>query len=211
VKKERGKSLHRWEALECLSGFLFLAIFVPAELLGHNIDHLGKDYFLRGLLVNERNRDAPADHVVGLDGHLALHGVEDFSLNERVVGVQAGHLLADLAHLDDSKARSAILANEVLGNVSWHVLFEHQKVLILLVNSSWVLHEAISQLCATVGTDEVEIKCLSLLVLEVLLEAIRVVLQDAIDRLLTLGAIGGPLSTHQTHQAALCHFNHVVA
>jgi len=85
--------------------------------------------------------------------HLALDGVEDLSLAERVVRVQTGHLIANLAYLDHTKARRSVLSDQVLGDVTGHILLEHEEVLVLLEHRDWVLDKTFAQLSSAVRAD----------------------------------------------------------
>ena len=108
------------------------------------MDHFGQNDFLGGSLIDETHRDASADHVIGLDGHLAEDGVKNFRLREWVVWVQSVVLASDLTYFNDSKGTCTVLPDQMLRNVARHFMLENQEVLVLLEDLYRVLDEAIT-------------------------------------------------------------------
>lgn len=125
--------------------------------------------------------------------------------------MQSTHLITDLAHFHNSQRCGAVLTHKMLGDIPWHILLENQKVFVLLVDRGRVLDESIAELSSAVRADKVEVEGLALLVLQVLFESVRVLLQDAINCLLSLGSIRCPLAAHQTDQAVRAELDNVIA
>ena len=78
--------------------------------------------------------------------------------------MQSSLLVPDLSNFDDAETGRAILADEVLGDVTRHLLLEDKEVLVLLKDLDWVLNESIAQLGSAVAADEVEVEGLAGLV-----------------------------------------------
>lgn len=190
---------------------LLFAFFGPLEFFCHYVDNLRQDYISCGFLVKERDGDASADHIVRLYSHLALNGEEHLTLDKGIILVEPGFTASDLADLDDSKASCAMLADQMLGDVSRHLLVKYEKVLILLVDFSRVQSELVTELLTTVGSNQVEVESLSLLVLKRIFESIGMVLENAVNCLLALGPERSPLASHETDEAAIGNLDDMVA
>jgi len=118
-------------------------------------------------------------------------------------------LIPDLADLNHAQTGRAVLANQVFGDVSWHLLIKDKEVLILLEDLDWVLQEAVAKLSAAVSSYQVEVQGLSIFTPKCVLEAIRVVLYYQVDCLLALGTERCPLATHKTDQTRVRHLDHM--
>lgn len=79
---------HRREELCSVLELLLLALFVPVELLGHDVDH-GRERLERRLRVEERQARAARDHVDRRRGVLAAARPRHLGVDVRVHGVDA--------------------------------------------------------------------------------------------------------------------------
>jgi len=157
---------------------------------------------LSGLGIDEADRTASAHNIVRFLSQFTPDSVEDLRLQKRLIVDQPLVQAFLFAHLKNTPPCGAISPHEMLSNVSVNVIVEDEMIFILLEEHFVRQLEAISYLCLAVGTDQIEIEGLTVLILDSFFQ-IRVIFKNTIDCHFTLYSERGPFATHQTDQATV--------
>lgn len=89
--------------------------------------------------------------------------------------------------------------NQVFCDISMHIIFKDAVVFVFFEEYLVVLLVHVSDLILAVGADQAELEGLAVLVNSLSLE-IRLELENTVDCLFALDAVGGPLTAHEADE-----------